>query len=1222
MHTNRSKARRLLLAPAAAACLVAIAGCTTPRSTAPTKSDAPAAPSLPAPIAELIQAGEREARHPSTAATTAPPPDGIDAALGMPLTGDATKARQGLAQTLADISKPASNPPPPDIDPERRDEALHHYIQGRQMLLAGEPARAAAELRIATDLDPSAGEPWRELGEAQLAQGLTGEAISSFRASVATGLREPRTLELLGRSALERADHAEATRFLAAALEAQPDKADPALARLILVELSRALAPQGYIVAAKEAIERALTSPAQLSASTRYSAELGAIFRRQGELWRDVGDAMCRLGKYPDAVAAYEHSAELPTVDGKPILPRIVFAWMRAGRPSSAAASVLEAIALDRGSIDQSSVVLLRYITQHGGDSSRIADALDALKSAGPGSAFPSVQRALTLAQAAILSTQDAVPVLRRHVESHPSDVRASVLLLNSLSSPEAAAAEAGRLASHEPKAAKTVAEALLQSRFDLPLLLEALKGRDLILAYLSAKQGRFGEALAIVQQISEPSTTSLFAQAEIATVLGDPEVVNRVIGQLKTSPDPDAPRALAHCHILAQHYRAALETLRPLLDDPSNPDRISDLTTAGDMAVRLNRADEAEQWINQAAQLDPFDDRPASLLLVLYSSGGPRADVAKLTRIVRELRQNIPDSRTLRLVRARETMRRAQWAQTESELRQLCQEDPDDQSSMELLAATWTERIKADPATADSARTWLDSMLARRPQSAVLLSGSATLDIARGRALDAVAPLKAALAAGAGPDVSRRLERLLREPLGKMTEADDLTRARLARRPLNFADSIEAAGFKQSSKLAEEAIGTLHSALTPEIDLTREQVATLLTLVGRCVNEVKDPRNTVAMSAAVSLFDRLVALHPEMPVELHLRRLDAMTCSLDTGAAAMIGAVKLCVDQHPSLQARPYVLVSNRLRGLGRATVANEFIVKAVAAAPSDADLFEEWFLVVFACGTADDARPMIEAINNSGKLRTVLDRISQRAGVLSRISDTSDLKAEAAYLLGTFFSSARKTVQAEAAYELALTYDPKHPWASNDLGYALADRGIDIARASQLLEQAAANPKLREEASVIDSLAWLRYKQGIILDENDPQTGLVKRRGALSLLENAVLLPRGQMDFTILDHAGDARWLAGQKDAAILAWRAARALCEDTLKQANLLQARPQAPDEQGPPEPVEDNANIAEARTLDASTKAKIDAATRGDTVHVAPQLANPDPQPAPPSKNPDN
>lgn len=1233
MHTNRTKARRHLLTPAAAACLVALAGCAGSHPPTAAKPDAATVAALPPAILSLIEAGEREARHPVSAAINAPPPDGIEGLLNPTASMNSASARQGLDQVLAGISPPEAATPTRPTDEEKNSESLRHYIQGREKLLTGDPATAIGELRAATELDPASGEPWRELGEAQLALGLTGEAIRSFRASAATGLREPRTLELIGRAALERGDHTEATRYLAAALASSPERADPALNRLILVELSRALAPQGYIVAAKEAIEKALTSPATLSASTRYSAELGAIFRRQGELWRDVGDALCRLGEYQEAAAAYRHASELPTVDGKPIRPRIVYAWMKSGRPSAAAVAVIDDIALAHGRISELDTSLLRFITTHGANPTQVSDAVASLEAIDDGIRYPSVGRDLSLARAAILPPAQAQVVLRSHLANHPTDVRAAAQLLDMCASPNAAAGESIRLVAGNPTSAKAMAEALLRSRHNLDQVYAALESASpkdagtLLRAYLIAKQGRLDESLGLLKTIDAQrpaASTAAIAMVEVALDLGSPDKAVHAVEELRKQTDPTSTRLLAQVLILTQHYREALDIIRPLAIRGDAD--IETLTTAGDIAMRLGRADDAEEWISRAADLDPYDDRPPSLLMVLHSSGGLRPDPAKLTRTVRDLRQASPDSRTLRLVRARETMRRAQWTQAESELQKLVEEDPGDPAPMELLASSWQEHLKADPAAAEPIRAWLLGLLARRPQSAVLLGGMATLEIACGSAANAEAPLRAALKTGAGPDVSRVLERVLREQLGRMDEADQLAHTRLDGHPLTVVGAIESAELLLRTKKPQEALAALQTSIDPTIDLAPDQAAGLLALVGRCVAEVKDPRNTAAMCRAVALFDRCIATGQEVPVEVHQRRLEAMTSCPDQGVPRLLEAAKLCSSQFPALQGRPYVMVSQRLRSLGRGPAAREFMPGAIAAAPSDTDLLEEWYIVVVTCGTAADARPMIDAIDSAGQLRTVLQRLMQRDQGVLNPAEIHDLRAEAAYLLGNFYAEARKPTDADAAYELALSYDPRHAWASNNLGYALADRGMDIERASKLLEQAV--EQLREEASVLDSLGWLRYKQGIILNENDPATGLVKRRGALSLLENAAGKPRGQQDNTILDHLGDARWLAGKRNEAVQAWTKANQISKDTLRLAEQVrQARRQAEDNGIQQEPAEDSAVVVEAKKLDESTTIKIEAAANGGPVRVAPQISNPDPHPplADPdaaAKNPNN
>jgi tetratricopeptide (TPR) repeat protein len=166
---------------------------------------------------------------------------------------------------------------------------------------------------------------------------------------------------------------------------------------------------------------------------------------------------------------------------------------------------------------------------------------------------------------------------------------------------------------------------------------------------------------------------------------------------------------------------------------------------------------------------------------------------------------------------------------------------------------------------------------------------------------------------------------------------------------------------------------------------------------------------------------------------------------------------------------------------------------------------LFIEWFRATAMAGTPAHARELIAKAQSAGKLRELVMRVSAQteAELASR-----DLCAEAAYVLGNFYSADNRTDQANAAYELALEYDPTHPWACNNLGYSLLERGGDLERAGALLERAHAT--LPGEAAITDSLGWLRYKQDMLFDERAPD-GSVGKRGAVSLLQAAADTERG---------------------------------------------------------------------------------------------------------------
>lgn len=109
-----------------------------------------------------------------------------------------------------------------------------------------------------------------------------------------------------------------------------------------------------------------------------------------------------------------------------------------------------------------------------------------------------------------------------------------------------------------------------------------------------------------------------------------------------------------------------------------------------------------------------------------------------------------------------------------------------------------------------------------------------------------------------------------------------------------------------------------------------------------------------------------------------------------------------------------------------------------------------------------------------------------------------------------------------------------PEDPQAYNALGYSLAERGLRLPEARQLIEKAL--ELTPNDPFIIDSLAWVAFRMG----QNDEALRLL--RGAYSQ----------KPDAEIAAHLGEVLWVSGQADEARKIWREGLELNSDneTLK------------------------------------------------------------------------
>jgi tetratricopeptide (TPR) repeat protein len=119
-----------------------------------------------------------------------------------------------------------------------------------------------------------------------------------------------------------------------------------------------------------------------------------------------------------------------------------------------------------------------------------------------------------------------------------------------------------------------------------------------------------------------------------------------------------------------------------------------------------------------------------------------------------------------------------------------------------------------------------------------------------------------------------------------------------------------------------------------------------------------------------------------------------------------------------------------------------------------------------------------------------------------------------------------------AEADLLQSLALKPETPTLLNFIGFAWAERGVNLVHARELLERAV---KLApEDGAIADSLGWTLYRQG-------------EFTLAVGELERAVSLEPS--DGAINDHLGDAYWRVGRTREAEFQWERAARLATDPV-------------------------------------------------------------------------
>ncbi|MBL9001927.1 MAG: hypothetical protein JNK25_12410 [Phycisphaerae bacterium] len=1183
-------------------------GCTgTPQDTSSNRSGVSTVtqrePSPPDGRAELHELARRQHEHPDEQARSIPPPPGISPASVSALEKDDPsygKAHMGLGPALGSFPPlpEADAVPPPD--PEARVQSMKLYASAKAHLAAGRSAQATSDLERAASLDPYSAQVQRALGDAHAVAGKRSAAVSAYRKAVALGLRDPATLGVLGREAVRSRRFDEAVAPLKAARDEELQTPDSVLLAPLGIDLSEALEGAGYLNAARDLLMETLVPLASVPPEGVSAAAAAEVFRRRADLWQRAGDLSLKLDDPRTALTAYERAAAFPTVDPVSIVPRRIYALTRSGRSAEAALFLLDEIHRTEGRLDDRHLSTLAALAKSEAVGASTANSIAAMMREPSATLSASTKSRLARASAACVAPRDARRILLARLESDPADAACIPPLLAVYGDDARGRAEAMlRVVAAAPDLCVEYAEAFVRRGSGVGAALVWLESRKsdptaaLFRAGLLHRIHRDAEAL-VVLDAAKPATALRPAfeslRAVCAAKAGRWDVAKQARAACFDLDEPKPRRNLAAAELALQNAPAALESwgVKPDTTDIPGWRGVTDCLLGADLSLRAGNSLDAEAWLLAAKSLDVYDERAYDGLLDLYQPGGPLADTAKLTSLARTLRDTLPSSKVARGVAVRERLARGQWAQAAEQLQSMIDADSEHLASVSLLALAWESHIKAEPGAAEAAEAWVRSRMIGREDSPTLAVLLARVLSAGGRADEAVSLLEDKNRSLPNADLLRAREVIIRTRLGEPARAAALTIERLGATPRGIADSIELADAYFNAGLFAEAADTIQGGLPTDIPLTSEQSAAALSVLSAVKVEEVMAGDEVQGEAALRIFDALVSRGVQPAPASYLLRVLVLCARHPGESERLLAAAREAAARTGQPELQMLGRVAQALLDQPDPSAALRFLGAVVnSVRPYNEAFAFNWFRFTAARGDAEDIRFLTTGVVQPAEMVKVI--ATQFSGDDEHLGTEAEQRSEIAYWAGNGASQFGRENVAEAAYRIALEIKPDHPWALNNLGYMLLENGREFDEAERMITEA--YRALPHESSVIDSMGWVRYKQGIFNDTAGPD-GL-PIRGAASLIREAVDSGVREANYEQADHLGDVLWRIGDHEEAKRRWVQARNLLQVIMTNLNA-----RNPDE---------TPNRARYEASLAQVEAKLRAVEEGKPPPVAPTRA---------------
>ncbi|MEZ6232572.1 MAG: hypothetical protein R3B68_00120 [Phycisphaerales bacterium] len=1110
---------------------------------------------------EALRIAQR--REPVERVRTAPPPPGFEYALLALPAFSTPESNEALEPVLERFGEQGVGPAP--IDPPARatgddlTSAMRLYVRAHARFIEDDAFGAITDLDQAITLDPASPELHLALAEALLRVGNEVRARQMVERAVALGLEHPRPRLLLSVWSLRDGRLENAVAHAAKGVRAIAPGQDPALRYMAWATLADALAAAGYTRASASAYATAFDLPAAFPSGTLFVGELSSMYRSAWDALHKAASLGAATGRWDMVDRTLRAARRFQAFDDGRVLPAQVLAAMRLGHPAEAALAVLDAVEQHGAATDERARRCVAYLREHsdvgpllrggagGPGRSGGRRVGNGRRKHGPpdrGVRAPEQARATLHAalDAPLRPASDPTPDRRvRHGRSRRCD--------------------AGALAAHagaHPAMAQGVADMMIEGGLRDAGVLETLRslepeaGAALLLARLLAEDARFDDAEAVLLAVRPDA--------------GDAETL----------------AAVRFLRISLASMRGEADAARGLLDEWPRHEATSDaerymlvraLQAVGDQQAALDAA-LASASVGAALRDDPGADEGSGG--IDFGSGASLEGPAHaLLFQACQLTRNLGDNE-----------RAATLAEA------LVAADPYAESGHSVLVALHTPSAPlADQARLQSAVQGLRSHI---PASPLLrfLSARELLQVGRlgeaDRRLRGLAadvpwdqdPLGALVetwsvrAAGESPDV--------------LADAEGFLRGHIAANPSLLGPRATLARLLLIQNRSIDAVRPVAEWLALGLISTGEDRNRLRAIADPLMRRAASPTEGAARDALLALMGAMDGASVDLDPQMHQVRIALLGGARPIDEAALLRATSLAADQVPALNPGAFLLAAQHAAAADQPAIAFD-LLRAAAARPAglSAQDTARWAGLIAREGDAGNLRDLLGITTAADDLAAILQVMP--GGSDEPPSDPARLRADVAYAVAGATRILDRPIEvAEGFLSLALDLFPEHEGAANDLGYQWADRGIRLDEAERLLEMAIRVQP--DEANVLDSLGWLRYKQGRLADLVDASGAPVPGgQGAVSLLERAASLLDESDGPVTLDQFGDALWRAGRTDDALARWRDALPRARRTVESY----------ESGGAPASM-----LEDARARVATIEAKIAAAESGGEPPVAP------------------